>query len=56
MCRDINPYNVMVTKIIDSDLTLTYKATLIDFNVAKRFRDLDNKDSNPIMMMTNTGN
>jgi len=29
-----------------------YKLTLIDFNVAKRFLDLDN---NPLLMMTNTG-
>ena len=30
-----------------------FKLTLIDFNVAKRFLDLDN--GNPLLMMTNTG-
>ena len=30
-----------------------YKLTLIDFNVAKRFLDVEN--GNPLLMMTNTG-
>lgn len=33
-----------------------WKLNLIDFNVARHFRNLDSKDDNKLLLLTNTGN
>lgn len=48
--RDINPNNVMVTEMPESD---ELEVTLIDFNVSKRFRDEESCIKQ--LMRTNTG-
>ena len=47
--RDVNPNNI----IVDIEDMEDIKLTLIDFNVAKRFKDQET--DNPIKLMTNTG-
>jgi serine/threonine protein kinase len=48
--RDINPTNVMVTQ---KEFTDQPHVTLIDFNVARKFKDPET--NNKLLMMTNTG-
>lgn len=48
--RDLNPSNIMITQ---ESFDVEPFLTLIDFNVARRFKDP--QTSNKLLMMTNTG-
>lgn len=48
--RDLNPGNILITH---PNFENEPKVTLIDFNVARKFKDTDT--NNKLLMMTNTG-